>query len=61
MCAVSNDLDALAQILDRGIGIGIVLRLVGLFRNGVMDLQGLDVEQLPAGTRVVGSVRSKIL
>jgi hypothetical protein len=42
MCAVSTDQDALARLLDQGIGIGGVLRLVGLVWNGVRDLQGLD-------------------
>jgi hypothetical protein len=42
MYVVNNDQDALVQLLDRGIGVGGVLRLIGLFRNGGMDLQGWD-------------------
>jgi hypothetical protein len=37
MCVVSIDRDALLQLLDRGIGVGGVLRLIGLFRNEGMD------------------------
>jgi hypothetical protein len=37
MCVVSNDLDALLQLLDRGIDVVGVLRLVGLSLNGVKD------------------------
>jgi hypothetical protein len=36
----SNDQDALLQLLDRGIGVVGVLRLVGLVRNEGMDLRG---------------------
>jgi hypothetical protein len=36
------DPNALLQLLDRGIVVGGVLRLVGLVRNGVMDLRGWD-------------------
>jgi hypothetical protein len=42
MCVGSNDLDALLQLLDRGIGVVGVLRLVGLVRNGGMGLRGWD-------------------
>jgi hypothetical protein len=54
-CAVSNDLDALAQLLDQGIVVGGVLRLIGLVRNGAMDLWGLGDLQLSAGIRVADS------
>jgi hypothetical protein len=37
MCAVNTDRDALLQLLDRGIVVVGVLRLVGLVRNGVRD------------------------
>jgi hypothetical protein len=37
MCVVNNDLDALLQLLDRGIDVVVVLRLVGLVLNGVRD------------------------
>jgi hypothetical protein len=37
MYAVSIDRDALLRLLDRGIGVVGVLRLVGLSRNGVKD------------------------
>jgi hypothetical protein len=37
MYAVSIDRDALLQLLDRGIDVVGVLRLVGLSRNGVKD------------------------
>jgi hypothetical protein len=37
MCVVSIDLDALLQLLDRGIDVVGVLRLVGLSRNVGMD------------------------
>jgi hypothetical protein len=37
MCVVNNDQDALVQLLDRGIGVVGVLRLVGLVRNEGMD------------------------
>jgi hypothetical protein len=42
MRIVSNDLDALVQLLDLGIGIVGVLCLVGLSRNEGMDLRGWD-------------------
>jgi hypothetical protein len=42
MCVGSNDLDALLQLLDRGIGVVGVLRLVGLVQNGGMGLRGWD-------------------
>jgi hypothetical protein len=42
MCAVNIDRDALVQLLDRGIGVVGVLRLVGLVRNEGMDLRGWD-------------------
>jgi hypothetical protein len=61
MCVGSNDQDALLQLLDRGIGVVGVLRLVGLVRNEGMDLRGWDDLQLPAGIRVAGNVRNKIL
>jgi hypothetical protein len=38
---VSSDQDALAPLLDRGIGVGRVLHLIGLVRNGVRGLRGL--------------------
>jgi hypothetical protein len=38
----SIDQDALLQLLDRGIVVGGVLRLVGLVRNGGMGLRGWD-------------------
>jgi hypothetical protein len=38
----SNDRDALLQLLDRGIDVVGVLRLVGLVRNEGMDLRGWD-------------------
>jgi hypothetical protein len=37
MYVVNNDRDALVQLLDRGIGVVGVLRLVGLVRNEGMD------------------------
>jgi hypothetical protein len=37
MCVVNNDRDALVQLLDLGIGVVGVLRLVGLVRNEGMD------------------------
>jgi hypothetical protein len=37
MCVVNNDRDALVQLLDRGIVVVGVLRLVGLVRNEGMD------------------------
>jgi hypothetical protein len=43
MCAVSTDRDALVQLLDLGIGVVGVLRLIGLVRNGGMDLRGWDL------------------
>jgi hypothetical protein len=58
---VSTDQDALAQLLDRGIGVVGVLRLIGLVRNGVMGLRGLDDLQLSAGIHVADSVCNKIL
>jgi hypothetical protein len=42
MCVVNIDRDALVQLLDRGIGVVGVLRLVGLVRNEVMGLRGWD-------------------
>jgi hypothetical protein len=42
MCVVNIDRDALVQLLDRGIGVVGVLRLVGLSRNEGMDLRGWD-------------------
>jgi hypothetical protein len=41
MCIVSNDQDALVPLLDQGIGVGRVLHLIGLIRNGVRGLWGL--------------------
>jgi hypothetical protein len=58
---VSTDQDALAQLLDRGIGVVGVLRLIGLVRNGVMGLRGLDDLQLSVGIHVADSVCNKIL
>jgi hypothetical protein len=37
MCVVNIDRDAPVQLLDRGIDVVGVLRLVGLSRNGVRD------------------------
>jgi hypothetical protein len=42
MCVENIDRDARVQLLDRGIGVVGVLCLIGLARNGVMDLRGWD-------------------
>jgi hypothetical protein len=58
---VNIDQDALVLLLDRGIGVVGVLRLIGLSRNEGMDLRGWDGLQLSADIRVADNVRSKIL
>jgi hypothetical protein len=42
MKTVSSNRDAPVQLLDLGIGVVGVLRLVGLVRNEGMDLRGWD-------------------
>jgi hypothetical protein len=61
MCVVNINPDAFALLLDRGIGIGGVLRLIGLVQNGVRDLRGLGNELLLVGICVASSVHSKSL
>jgi hypothetical protein len=61
MYAVNTAQDVLVQLLDRGIGVGGVLRLIGLIWNGVRGLQGLDNGLLLVGIRVSSSVCSKSL